>query len=78
LECGGKRSATPLWIRELRNTKKSKAPPLSAHSKFAACDLIEEFFSSLLRVKGAEEMALLRLERVLEVDAGLAARQLTD
>jgi hypothetical protein len=33
LECGGKRSAMPLWIRCYRNSSKSKAPPLSAHSK---------------------------------------------
>jgi hypothetical protein len=30
VECGGKRSATPLWITA---AKKSKAPPVSAHSK---------------------------------------------
>jgi len=34
LECGGKRSATPLWIRRVQKPKKSKAPPLSAHSKY--------------------------------------------
>jgi CubicO group peptidase (beta-lactamase class C family) len=31
LECGGKRSATPLWI--CGSSAASKAPPLSAHSK---------------------------------------------
>lgn len=33
LECGGKRSATPLWIRESNKFKESKAAPLSPHSK---------------------------------------------
>jgi hypothetical protein len=36
LDCGGKRSATPLWIFDAKMLKKSKAPPLSAHSKFVA------------------------------------------
>jgi hypothetical protein len=48
LERGGKRSATPLWISKRRNAKKSKAPPLSAHSKFRALGIGEDFFSSLL------------------------------
>jgi len=48
LECGGKRSATPLWIRRYRNAKKSKAPPLSAHCKFRPLSFREDFFSSLL------------------------------
>jgi len=35
LECGGKRSATPLWILAgVHPTWESKAPPQSAHSKF--------------------------------------------
>jgi len=34
LECGGKRGATPLWIREPENS--SRAAPLSPHSKFVA------------------------------------------
>jgi hypothetical protein len=34
LECGGKRSATPLWINPTSDaSRQSKAPPQSAHSK---------------------------------------------
>jgi len=43
LECGGKRGATPLWMCGHRNVKKSKAPPLSAHSKLGASNFNKSF-----------------------------------
>jgi hypothetical protein len=59
LECGGKRSATALWICSprgtLRNPKRRRRPDkvgtLPAHSKFVARDLRKQFFSSLLPVR---------------------------
>jgi hypothetical protein len=49
LECGGKRSATPFLDSQMpQNVKKSKAPPLSAHSKFRGFAIDEEFFSTPL------------------------------
>jgi hypothetical protein len=47
LECGGKRSAAQrdaaLDSQMLQNVKKSKAPPLSAHSKFRGVASDKEF-----------------------------------
>jgi hypothetical protein len=51
LECGGKRSATPLWIRLVQKPKKSKAPPLSAHSKYVELVFKLSFFSRLLSLQ---------------------------
>jgi len=36
VECGGKRSATPLWMAAQKILRESKAAPVSPHSKFVA------------------------------------------
>jgi len=65
VECGGKRSATPLWIRLLQKSQEIQSAAVVGALQIRRLQMQQEFFSSLLVPGAAKVLCALRLEELL-------------